>query len=106
MAGSQTEQEASLVADGVKNVGSRSSSGHRTFPTFVGIGSMRCGSTWLYQVLQCHPDIRMGNLKEVDFFFFPSDVALRSALVRDTFCTATQMDQSRYGAKSLRDMPD
>ena len=32
---------------------------------------MRCGSTWLYQVLQCHPDIRMGELKEVDFFFFP-----------------------------------
>jgi hypothetical protein len=32
---------------------------------------MRCGSTWLYQVLQCHPDIRMGDLKEVDFFFFP-----------------------------------
>ena len=31
---------------------------------------MRCGSTWLYQVLQCHPDIRMGDLKEVDFFFF------------------------------------
>lgn len=32
---------------------------------------MRCGSTWLYQVLQCHPDIRMGDLKEVDFFFLP-----------------------------------
>jgi len=32
---------------------------------------MRCGSTWLYQVLQRHPDIRMGDLKEVDFFFFP-----------------------------------
>jgi len=38
-------------------------------PTFLGIGSMRCGSTWLYRVLQCHPDIRMSDIKEVDFFF-------------------------------------
>src|SRR4026208_2465075 len=38
-------------------------------PTFIGIGSMRCGSTWLYQVLKCHPDIAMSELKEVDFFF-------------------------------------
>jgi Sulfotransferase family len=30
---------------------------------------MRCGSTWLYEVLRCHPDIQMSNLKEVDFFF-------------------------------------
>jgi hypothetical protein len=38
-------------------------------PTFVGIGSMRCGSTWLYEVLKCHPDIQMSHCKEVDFFF-------------------------------------
>lgn len=38
-------------------------------PTFLGIGSMRCGSTWLYRVLKCHPDIRMSEIKEVDFFF-------------------------------------
>ena len=38
-------------------------------PTFMGIGSMRCGSTWLYQVLKLHPDIQMSELKEVDFFF-------------------------------------
>jgi hypothetical protein len=69
MPSSQTGQNA-LASDEVKNV-KADSSGHRTFPTFVGIGSMRCGSTWLYQVLQCHPHIRMGDLKEVDFFFFP-----------------------------------
>jgi hypothetical protein len=40
-------------------------------PTFVGIGSMRCGSTWLYEVLKCHPDIRMSDSKEMDFFFMP-----------------------------------
>jgi hypothetical protein len=40
-------------------------------PTFIGIGSMRCGSTWLYQVLKLHPDIRMSDRKEMDFFFMP-----------------------------------
>ena len=39
------------------------------FPTFIGIGSMRCGSTWLYEVLKCHPDIRLADCKEMDFFF-------------------------------------
>lgn len=32
---------------------------------------MRCGSTWLYEVLKCHPDIRMSDSKEMDFFFMP-----------------------------------
>ncbi len=40
-------------------------------PTFLGIGSMRCGSTWLYEVLKCHPDIQMTDSKEMDFFFMP-----------------------------------
>lgn len=42
---------------------------HRSAPTFLGIGSMRCGSTWLYEVLKCHPDIRLSDAKEMDFFF-------------------------------------
>lgn len=42
---------------------------HSSPPTFVGIGSMRCGSTWLYEVLKCHPDIQVSEFKEVDFFF-------------------------------------
>ena len=32
---------------------------------------MRCGSTWLYEVLKCHPDIQMSSSKEMDFFFMP-----------------------------------
>jgi len=32
---------------------------------------MRCGSTWLYEVLKCHPDIQMSHCKEMDFFFMP-----------------------------------
>jgi hypothetical protein len=30
---------------------------------------MRCGSTWLYEVLKCHSDIRLSDCKEMDFFF-------------------------------------
>jgi hypothetical protein len=30
---------------------------------------MRGGSTWLYQVLRCHPDIRLSDRKEMNFFF-------------------------------------
>jgi hypothetical protein len=30
---------------------------------------MRCGSTWLYQVLKCHPDIQLSDRKEMNFFF-------------------------------------
>jgi Sulfotransferase family len=41
----------------------------RLWPTFVGIGSMRCGSTWLYEVLRYHPDVQMSSAKEMDFFF-------------------------------------
>jgi hypothetical protein len=42
---------------------------HKCLPTFLGIGSLRCGSTWLYQVLKCHPDIRLSDRKEMNFFF-------------------------------------
>jgi hypothetical protein len=41
----------------------------RTLPTFLGIGSMRCGSTWLYEVLKRHPDVQLADCKEMDFFF-------------------------------------
>jgi len=38
-------------------------------PTFLGIGSLRCGSTWLYEVLKCHPGIRLSDRKEMCFCF-------------------------------------
>lgn len=38
-------------------------------PNFLGIGSMRCGSTWLSEVLKSHPEVRIGDRKEMDFFF-------------------------------------
>jgi hypothetical protein len=30
---------------------------------------MRCGSTWLYEVLKCHPDVQLADCKEIEFFF-------------------------------------
>ena len=32
---------------------------------------MRCGSTWLYEALKCHPDVQLSESKELDFFFMP-----------------------------------
>src|SRR4029453_10490200 len=52
-----------------KGVGKHDNFVHKCPPTFVGIGSLRCGSTWLYQVLKCHPEIRLRNRKEMNFFF-------------------------------------
>jgi len=58
-----------------------------TLPTFLGIGSERCGTTWLYEILLAHPDVYVPHQrKEIHFFdryydrgigwyeqFFPSD---------------------------------
>ncbi len=37
-------------------------------PTFIGLGAQKCASTWLYRVLQEHPDIVVSAEKELDFF--------------------------------------
>ncbi len=52
-----------------KNLSRKRNSVRRCPPTFVGIGSLRCGSTWLYEVLKCHSDIRLSDRKEMNFFF-------------------------------------
>src|SRR6476646_6075151 len=54
-----------------QNVSGKNKCLNRCLPTFLGIGSMRCGSTWLYEVLKLHPDVRMSDCKEMDFFFMP-----------------------------------
>jgi hypothetical protein len=35
---------------------------------FIGIGSGKCGSTWLYDNVVKHPQIYRGNLKELNYF--------------------------------------
>lgn len=38
-------------------------------PTFIGIGAPKAGTTWLYQLLDSHPDVCMSqNRKEVHYF--------------------------------------
>ncbi len=38
-------------------------------PDFIGLGAMRCGSTWLSRVLDSHPDLFVPTaMKEVHFF--------------------------------------
>src|SRR6266550_4363130 len=40
----------------------------RMLPTFLGLGSGRCASTWLHQTLQLHPQILLTSHKEINFF--------------------------------------
>jgi len=37
-------------------------------PNFLGIGSHRCGTTWIFECLQTHPQVSMPLEKEIMFF--------------------------------------
>lgn len=37
-------------------------------PTFLGIGAQKCASTWIYRILENHPQICVSTPKELDFF--------------------------------------
>jgi hypothetical protein len=60
-----------LDTQSIKSLPTKFGMRRHCLPTFVGIGSMRGGSTWLYRVLKCHPDIRLTDCKEMNFFFTP-----------------------------------
>jgi hypothetical protein len=38
------------------------------FPDFIGIGAQKAGTTWLYRMLEQHPDIWVPPLKEIHYF--------------------------------------
>ena len=40
----------------------------QTLPTFLGIGAMRAGSTWLHHNLALHPSVWMPPFKEIHYF--------------------------------------
>jgi hypothetical protein len=42
-------------------------------PTFIGIGAQKCASSWLYYILQDHPEVCLSEKKELDFFSFHYD---------------------------------
>lgn len=37
-------------------------------PNFIGLGAQKCASTWIYRVLQDHPEVALSKPKELDFF--------------------------------------
>ena len=39
-----------------------------TPPDFLGIGFMKCGTTWLYENLRAHPEVYMSDAKELRYF--------------------------------------
>lgn len=41
--------------------------------SFIGIGAQKCASTWLYNVLQQMPEVRLSAAKELDFFSYYFD---------------------------------
>ncbi len=45
------------------------SSPARTFPSFIGIGAQKAGTTWIYEQLREHPEIFMSAKKELNFFY-------------------------------------
>ncbi|MCC5022259.1 MAG: hypothetical protein J6386_05415 [Candidatus Synoicihabitans palmerolidicus] len=40
-------------------------------PDFLGIGSLKAGTTWLSEQLSAHPDIYLPPIKETHFFGYP-----------------------------------
>ena len=39
-------------------------------PNFIGIGAQKCASTWVYKVLQDHPQAYVSEPKELNFFSY------------------------------------
>jgi len=37
-------------------------------PTFIGIGAQKCATTWLYRILEDHPEAALSQPKELHFF--------------------------------------
>lgn len=44
-------------------------------PNFVGIGGMKCASTWLAECLRSHPEVLVSTPKEVHYFDTPENLA-------------------------------
>ncbi len=58
---------ANIVEKSLYYTGARSMEG-LVMPTFLGVGAMKCGTTWLFGQLGAHPDIYMPPLKEMHYF--------------------------------------
>lgn len=45
-------------------------------PTFLGIGAQKAGTSWLFSMVDQHPDVCAGGIKEIHFFDDPDRYAL------------------------------
>ncbi len=41
-------------------------------PEFIGIGVQKSATTWVYNILRDHPEVRISALKEINFFYIIS----------------------------------
>lgn len=39
-------------------------------PTFIGIGAMKCATTWVSECLRYHPEVFMSSPKEIHYFSY------------------------------------
>ena len=42
-------------------------------PDFIGIGAQKCASTWVYRILEDHPEVGVSQPKEVNYFSYYYD---------------------------------
>ena len=45
--------------------------------SFIGIGAQKCASTWVYKILQDHPQVCVSDPKELNFFSYKYDHGFR-----------------------------
>ena len=57
--------------DRLSHFARRATAALRRLPDFVIIGGMKCGTSFLHDALQRHPDIRPASRKEVHYFDYP-----------------------------------
>lgn len=52
---------------------SNDGSGMTRVAGFIGIGGQKCASSWIYRILEDHPQVAVGEPKELDFFSYYYD---------------------------------
>jgi len=67
-------------------------------PTFLCIGAPKCGTTWLHDGLEAHPDVFVPDFKEVNFFARYEGQQLHDSEAREWFESIFEGTED-YGAR-------
>ncbi|MCM8775504.1 MAG: sulfotransferase domain-containing protein [Candidatus Omnitrophica bacterium] len=70
---------------GIRKIWRAGTSPLRVLPDFLVIGGQKCGTTFLFSLLKCHPAVRMPLQKEIHFFDYPGHFAKGLAWYRSHF---------------------